>query len=49
MAADLLLRNVRPLGGEATDILIEKGRIVWQGTLDAIMADAALRSAHLAV
>ncbi|WP_439499603.1 amidohydrolase family protein [Bosea sp. (in: a-proteobacteria)] len=28
MTASLLLRNVRPLGGPATDMLIEKGRIV---------------------
>lgn len=36
MTADLLLRNVRPLGGEATDILIEKGRIARRGSgLDA--------------
>lgn len=27
MAGDLLLRNVRPMGGDATDMLIEKGRI----------------------
>ncbi|KFC73877.1 putative amidohydrolase family protein [Bosea sp. LC85] len=42
MAADLLLRNVRPLGGEATDILIEKGRIVRLGTDLAAPAGVAV-------
>ena len=31
MTADLLLRNVRPMGGEATDLLIRDGRIAAIG------------------
>ncbi len=42
MATDLLLRDVRPLGGEATDILIEKGRIVRLGTGLAAPAGVAV-------
>src|SRR6478735_274656 len=42
MATDLLLRNIRPLGGEATDILIEKGRIARLGTGLAAPAGVAV-------
>ncbi|GAU83753.1 amidohydrolase family protein [Bosea sp. BIWAKO-01] len=42
MATDLLLRNVRPFGGEATDILIEKGRIVRLGPELAAPAGVAV-------
>ncbi|MDT8275327.1 N-isopropylammelide isopropyl amidohydrolase [Roseomonas mucosa] len=36
MTHDLLLRNVRPMGGEATDVLVRDGRVAgWGGGPDA--------------
>ena len=47
MTSDLLIRNVRPMGGPATDILVRSGRIAAMGADGAEASIPVLDGGHV--